>query len=168
MIPFSSGSVIALNTLADGSAGVPALLGFGNSNSGPDNLGPTIDLTSNGATLNFAFSVSKSGTLSSFAAFFTLSDPLTIVGTTITIFAELYESTTGGNIFTPLAGSTVTLVPPYTGTPQTGDSASVLTTGLSIPVTAGSRLLMVFYATATGLSLANSLSGYASAGITID
>jgi BclB C-terminal domain-containing protein len=168
MIPFASGSVLALNTLGDGSAGVPALLGFGSSNSGPDNLGPTIDLTSNGATLNFAFSLSNSGTVTSIAAFFSLSDPLTIVGTTITISAQLYESTTLDNIFTPLAGSTVTLAPAFTGTPATGDSSSVLATGLSIPVTAGSRLLMVISATAAGASLANSLSGYASAGITID
>jgi hypothetical protein len=38
---------------------------------------------------------------------------------------------------------------------------------LAIPVTAQTRLLMVFSATATGASLLNTVVGYASAGITI-
>ena len=44
---------------------------------------------------------------------------------------------------------------------------SGITTGLSIPVTAQSRLLMVFSATSSGLSLINTVVGYASAGIEI-
>jgi hypothetical protein len=38
---------------------------------------------------------------------------------------------------------------------------------LAIPVTAQTRLLLVFSATATGLSLVNTIVGYASAGVTI-
>jgi hypothetical protein len=38
---------------------------------------------------------------------------------------------------------------------------------LAIPVTAQTRLLLVFSATAAGLSLINTVTGYASAGVTI-
>ena len=42
-----------------------------------------------------------------------------------------------------------------------------LAKNLNIPVTSQNRLLMVYSASATGLSLVNTITGYASAGITI-
>jgi BclB C-terminal domain-containing protein len=80
----------------------------------------------------------------------------------------LYSSTTPDNTFTPIPGALVTLAPPLTGVLGVGTISNGLTTGLTIPVTPQTRLLMVFSATATGASLINTVIGYASAGITIE
>ena len=57
----------------------------------------------------------------------------------------------------------VTLAPALSGLISIGDISSGSTTGLSIPVTMNTRLLLVFSTTATGLNLVNSVVGYASA-----
>jgi BclB C-terminal domain-containing protein len=131
-------------------------------------LGATIDLTgAEGELLNFAFSVPRAGTITSIAAFFSTVAALSLVGTTVTITAQLYESTTPNNNFNFVPGTTVTLVPSLTGILSLGTVSNALLTGLSIPVAAQTRLLMVFSASATGVSLINTVDGYASAGITI-
>jgi hypothetical protein len=43
-----------------------------------------------------------------------------------------------------------------------------MTTGMAIPVTPQTRLLMVYSATAAGATLVTSVSGYASAGVYIE
>ncbi len=48
-----------------------------------------------------------------------------------------------------------------------GSISSVIVTGLNIPVVAGNRYLLVFSSTATGLTLINTVVGYASAGLNI-
>ncbi|HEY8911148.1 MAG TPA: hypothetical protein VIM51_12860 [Desulfosporosinus sp.] len=48
-----------------------------------------------------------------------------------------------------------------------GTISNAILTELAISVTAQTRLLMVFSATAAGLSLINTVSGYASAGVVI-
>ena len=58
----------------------------------------------------------------------------------------------------------MTLAPPFTGILAIGTVSEGLTTGLSIPVTAGERLLMVFSADVTaGLDIATVIAGYGSA-----
>lgn len=140
-------------------------MGFGNSSSSSSNLGSTIDLTT---SLNFAFSVPRDGTITSIAAYFSTSAALTLIGSTITITAQLYQSTTPNNIFSPIPGAVVTLAPALTGIVAIGLTSSGITTGLSIPVTAQTRLLLVYSCTAAGLSLVNTVSGYASAGVNIN
>jgi hypothetical protein len=61
-----------------------------------------------------------------------------------------------------------TLAPPLTGVVGIGATSNGLTTGLSIPVTAETRLLMVFTATVTaGIDVAALITGFASAGVNI-
>ena len=68
-----------------------------------------------------------------------------------------------------LAGTPVALAPALTGVLAVGDVASGILTGLSVPVTAGSRLLIVFSAAVTGgIDIATILTGFASAGVTIE
>ena len=81
--------------------------------------------------------------------------------------AQLYQSVTPNNTFTPVPGAEVTLAPALTGIISIGDISSGETTGLSIPVTAGTRLLWVMSATADGLSLVNTVAGYTSGGMTV-
>jgi len=89
------------------------------------------------------------------------------VGSTVTITAQLFQSTTPNDTFTPVVGAVVTLAPALTGIVAIGTTSNGTTTGLSIPVTNQTRLLLVFSITATGLSLLNTVTGFASAGIAI-
>lgn len=170
IIPFSSGLPVTMTTVAGGLVGTSALLGFGSSVSGVSLLGgSTIDLTGAGGTLlNFAFVSPRSGTITSMAAQFSTTAALSLVGTTVTVTAQLYSAPAGSNSFSPVPGATVTLAPAITGVIAIGNVSNGITTGLSIPVTAGSRYLMVFSATAAGLSLVNSAVGYGSAGLNIN
>ncbi|CAH1059381.1 hypothetical protein [Paenibacillus pseudetheri] len=80
--------------------------------------------------------------------------------------AQLYQSATSNNTFTPIPGAIVPL-PSITGTIILGTFVSGITNGINFAVTPQTRLLMVFSATATGLTLVNTVTGYASAGFTI-
>jgi len=168
IIPYSSGLPVTLTTVLGGLAGTNALVGFGSSAAGVSVLGGTIDLTgAAGTLLNFAFSVPRAGTITSLAGYFSNTLSLALVGSTVTIQAQLYRSTTPNNTFTAVPGATVTLAPGLTGIVSLGQTANGVTSGLNIPVNAQDRLLLVFSATASGLSLLNTVVGYASAGLTI-
>jgi BclB C-terminal domain-containing protein len=168
IIPFASGTPIVMTTIAGGLVGTGGVLGFGSSVSGVSLTGGTIDLTGGvGLLLNFAFSMPRDGTITSIAAYYSNVVALDLTGSTITISAELYSSSTPDNIFIPVPGTQVTLAPDLTGAVALGATSNGILSGLSIPITAETRLLMVISATAAGLSLINVVTGYASAGITI-
>lgn len=170
IIPYASGLPIVMTTVLGGVVGTVSLVGFGNSLPGITLLGGAIDLTGPiaGGLLNFAFSVPRAGTITSIAAYFSNLIALDVVDTTITITAQLYQSTTPNNTFTPIPGASVTLAPPLSGALLgVGGISNNIATGLAIPVAPQTRLLMVFSATAAGLTLANTVTGYASAGVTI-
>ena len=158
-----------MTTIAGGLVGTTSLLGFGSSATGISLVGGAIDLTGTvlGPLINFAFSVPRDGTITSIAAYFSNTVALALVGTTITLTAQLFSSTTPDNIFTPIPGASVTLAPALTGVVNLGDTSNGITTGLAIPVTEETRLLLVFSATADGVTLINVVTGYASGGITI-
>jgi BclB C-terminal domain-containing protein len=164
IIPYSSGSAISVTTISGGLSGTVAVLGFGNSTSGITS-GATIDMTSNP---NFAFSMPRNGTITSVSAYFTNTTAMSLIGTTVMLNVQVYTSTTPDNVFSPVAGSTVTLAPAYTGIDAIGSVSNGIITGLSIPVTAQTRVLVVVSATATGIGLNNTVTGYASAGLTIE
>jgi BclB C-terminal domain-containing protein len=148
--------------------GTSSLIGFGTAATGVNILTGTIDLTGGpGVLINEAFSVPRDGTITSIAAYFSTTLALTLVGTTVTITAQLYESTTPDNTFTAIPGAVVTLAPPLTGVLAIGTVSSGIATGLSIPVTPETRLLLVFSSTAAGLDLLTTVAGYASAGVNI-
>ncbi|MCW5833088.1 MAG: hypothetical protein KIS78_11860, partial [Labilithrix sp.] len=168
VIPFASGLPVALTTIAGGLAGTPAFIGFGSSAPGLTILGATIDLSGGpGILLNQAFSMPVDGTITSLASYFSTTAALSLVGSTVTVRAQLYSSVTPDNTFAPIPGAEVTLAPPLTGIVSLGTISSGETTGLSIPVTGGTRLLWVVSATADGLSLVNAVAGYTSGGMTV-
>ncbi|HCQ5551803.1 TPA: spore surface glycoprotein BclB, partial [Clostridioides difficile] len=169
IIPFASGIPLSLTTIAGGLVGTPGFVGFGSSAPGVNIVGGVIDLTNAAGTLtNFAFSMPRAGTITSISAYFSTTAALSIVGSTITITATLYQSTAPNNSFTAVPGATVTLAPPLTGILSVGSISSGIVTGLNIAATAETRFLLVFTATASGLSLVNTVEGYASAGISIN
>jgi BclB C-terminal domain-containing protein len=144
-------------------------VGFGNSGPTALLLGNTLDLTgAAGTLLNFAFSVPRDGIITSIAAYFSTTAAVTLIGTTVTIYAQLFSSTTPDNTFTAVPGTQVILSPSLNGLITIGQISNALLTGLAVPVTAGTRLLLAFYITADGATLINTVAGYGSAGITID
>ncbi len=78
--------------------------------------------------MNFAFSVPRAGTITSIAAYFSTTLALSLLGTTVTITAQLYSSTTPNNIFTAIPGASVTLAPPLTGVLALGTISNGITT----------------------------------------
>jgi BclB C-terminal domain-containing protein len=66
------------------------------------------------------------------------------------------------------AGTLISLTPALSGIVSIGTLLNGTLTGLNIPVTAQTRLMLVFSATASGLSLLNTVAGYASAGLSIN
>lgn len=170
IIPFSSGLPVVLTTIAGGLVGTTGAVAFGNSASGISLLGGAIDLTGTalGPVLNMAFSVPRDGVITSLSGYFSNTVALSLVGSTVTITGQLYSSTTPNNTFTAIPGATVILSPSLTGIIGLGNTSSGIASGLSIPVTAGTRLMMVFSATAAGITLINTVTGYASGGVAID
>lgn len=166
IIPFSSGLPVTMTTIAGGLSGNMATIGFG-SYGQVMSLGGTIDLTGAGGVLaNLAFSVPRSGTLTAVSAYFSTSQAMSLVGTTLRVQAQLYASTAPDNIFTSVPGALVSFQP-MSGILSTGTTGSASITGLNIPVSPNTRYLMVFSSTSTGLTLVNTVVGYASAGINI-
>ena len=151
-----------MTTVLGGLLNTSAIMGFGDSASNISILGGIIDLTGGpGIPLAYAFSMPQDGTITSLSAYFSTTLSLSLVGSTVTITGQLYESTAPNNTFTPIPGAIVTLAPPFTGILAIGTISNGITTGLSIPVTAQTRLLMVFSASVTaGLDIATVISGY--------
>ena len=169
IIPFASGLPVALTTIAGGLAGLPAFVGFGSSAQGLTVLGSSINITNAAGTLsNFAFQVPRAGTITSFSAFFSTTAALSLVGSTVAVNAQIYQSTTPNNVFSPIPGTLINLTPSLTGIISIGTLLNGSLTGLNIPVTAGTRLMLVFSASASGLTLVNTVVGYASAGLSIN
>lgn len=168
IIPYASGLPVALATVLGGLLNTSALVGFGSSVNGiAIGNGGIIDLTgAAGTLLNMAYSVPRDGVITSMSGFFSTTVALNLVGSTVTITAQLYQSTSPDNDFTAVPGAIVTLAPPLTGILALGTISSGTTTGLNIPITAGSRLLLVFSASG-GSGILTTVAGYASAGVSI-
>ena len=82
--------------------------------------------------------------------------------------AQIYQSTTPNNVFSPIAGTQISLTPSLSGVLAVGTLLNGSLTGLNIPVTAQTRLMLVLSASASGLALLNTVTGYASAGLSIN
>lgn len=165
IIPFASGAPIIMTSIAGGAVGIPSMIGFGNGELALSNLTPTINIQ---GINSMAFSVPRDGTITAIAAYFSTTAALALLDSTVTVLVQLYESTTPDDNFSLIVGSDVTLAPPLTGLlVPAGTVSSGLVTGLSLPVTAGSRLLLVYSITSTGVTLINTVSGVASAGVSI-
>nr|WP_250230262.1 exosporium glycoprotein BclB-related protein [Anaeropeptidivorans aminofermentans] len=154
-----------MSTVLGGLLNTSSAIGFGLNLPGIAAASGTISLL--GLT-NLAFSVPRDGVITSLAGYLSISAGLSLIGSTVTVSAQLFQSTTPNDTFVAVPGAVVTLAPPLTGLISIGDVSSGVTTGLNIPVTAGTRLLLVFSAEVTaGLDIAAAIAGYASAGLGI-
>ncbi|WP_304488709.1 exosporium glycoprotein BclB-related protein [Dyadobacter sp. CY261] len=165
IIPYASGAPIVMTTILGGLVGTTSVVGFGSSAPGISLVGGVIDAT---LLTNFAFVAPRAGTITSLSGFFSNTVGLALIGTSLNIQAQLFSAPVGSNSFSPVPGAVVNLAPALSGILSVGFTASGTTSGLSIPVTAGQRFLLVYSATATGIGLINTVTGYASAGVGID
>ncbi len=171
MMPYASGIAPVVLTSLNSIVGVEtgALVGFGNSMSAVDLTPGNIDLgVANG---NFAFTMARAGTLTSIAATFSNIALLTLPTSNIIIHAEVYTAPAGSNIFTPIDGVDLTNITP---TPILGVIAvGTMFEGikpLNMSVGAQERVLVVFSVSSTGtpLPLLQVVTGFASAGVTME
>ncbi len=165
IIPFASGAVTTLTTELGGQPGTQALIGFGSSQSAPL-VNDEIDVA---GSSSYACMVPKDTTITTISAYHSLATDLNFGGSTVTISAHLYSSTTPNDVFQLVPGSTVTLSPSLAGSELAGFVSSNTVANLSIPVAAGTRLMVVFSAEITaGNDAEFVISGYASAGISLE
>jgi len=114
----------------------------------------------------------RSGTLTEVSAYFCETAAVNLIGFGVTIFADVYTSTTPNNTFSFIPAATVTLAPELTGSVSAGTIRTGSTTGLSIPLSANTLVLVVFTARVTSIGgffdIAQDFTGFASAGIVIE
>lgn len=96
----------------------------------------------------------RDGTLSSVSFHISTTTAAFLFGTTITLQARVYRATadnpSASNFFLPIAGSLVIANPPLPEFVPMGTTAQGSLSGLSIPVAAGDRLLLVISAQSIG------------------
>jgi BclB C-terminal domain-containing protein len=153
-------------TIAGGLVGQVGVLPLDGDQAGSAELaGPTLDLTGGSGQVVPAQTFPTDETIESMTVFSSTTIAQALIGTTVTVTAQLYTSSTPDNTFVPVPGASVTAAPPLTGVLSIGTVSSGMTTGLSIPVTAGTRGVIVISVTAAGISLINAVPMYASASI---
>lgn len=164
-------SILSSNTegeaVATTSGGAPANLTVipvngVNTVNGVTTSGGAIDLTSQGTT---GQPITRDSTITSFSAFASTTSALSLVGTTVTLTAQVWQSTTPDNQYTPIPGAQVTFTPALTGIIAIGTVSNGSTTGLNIPVTAGTNLIVVFSASAAGINLNNTIRANVATGL---
>ncbi|RNL64376.1 hypothetical protein EFK50_07575 [Nocardioides marmoriginsengisoli] len=153
----SSGAAPAVaTTVLGGLAGTGAALPLSGAfvENGVTLTGGTIDSTSLGVPQVFP----RDGTVTAVTGRAVLSNALSLIGTTVTLQAQLYTSSSGGTTMTPVPGTQCILTPALTGVLTIGTVLDCSVTGLSIPVTQGTNAMMVVTATAAGISLVNTVT----------
>lgn len=162
----SSGEPVVPTTIPGGLANVVGVLPLDGDQAGSAELtGGALDLTGTSGQVVPAQTFPTNETIETMTVFTSTTAAQALVGTTVTVTAQLYTSATPNNAFSPVPGASVTAAPPLTGVVSIGTVSSGMTTGLSIPVTAGTRGVIVISVTAAGLSLVNTVPMYASASI---
>jgi BclB C-terminal domain-containing protein len=104
--------------------------------------------------------------LTSVSASFSSTSTLSLIGSTITLTAEVFTSPTPDDVYTAVPGAICTMAPALTGILTVGTLANCITTGLSIPVTAQTKVIVVVTATVTaGLDVNTTVEGGVSVGV---
>jgi BclB C-terminal domain-containing protein len=102
--------------------------------------------------------VPRAMTLTRLTGWFVVRNAMALIGSTISVDAQLYLAPSSSDTPTAVPGAACTAAPALTGIIAVGTTMSCNVTGLSIPVTAESTGYIVVSATAAGLSLINAVS----------
>ena len=165
VVAFASGGSVNLTTGPSGEAGQPCLLGFGSFAQLPGPL--TAQLPSGAETSAFSFPLPAAASLTGVAAAFRSAFPLSLPGTVLNISLIVFAAAPGAQTFTPVAESTLTLSPPATGDVPAGQLFSAVSAPFSVSLPAGTQLLPVLYASASGDDPSQIVSGQASASLSL-
>jgi hypothetical protein len=120
-------------------------------------IGGTIDSGGGQPTAALIQVVPQNLTVTSLAFSYDTSVAQSLVGSTLTLTAQLYRVDMNSYLAVPLAGAFCDGVPALTGVVAAHTRGSCQVTGLSIPVASSSGLFVVVSATATGVALINSV-----------
>lgn len=163
IIPFTSGTPMAITTNTDGSPNIVGMLAFGSYSAGYIVDGQ-IDVLSD----NTPFVLPRDGIIHAISGFFGTRDDLNLADATVAVTLQLYSASSSDTFFSLVPGITLTLAPAFTGNVPTGSNTFVDSPELSIPVTRGTRLMLVYHSSVVdGTPAQTVLLGYASAGISI-
>lgn len=163
IIPFSSGTVPALLvTAVGGLIGTTSLIGFGSAIPGISVVNNQIELLA--PLLNAAFSVPRSGNITSISASFRATVAVDLLGDA-TVNARIYHAPAGSKTFT--ATDAAVNLTPLSGLLAIDEVVFGHAEDFApVNLAPGDRLLMVF--SVTGPTVATTLTGAASAGINIE
>lgn len=163
----SSGVPATMTTLLGGLVGTTTVLPLSGQGSaaGIALTGITVDLTGGPGVPLAGGSIARDIVLTDMHAAFSTAVGLSLPLSTVTVTAQLYTSPLCNNMYTPVPGALVTLAPPLTGVVALGTLSQGLTTGLAIPIAAGTCAVNVVSVTEAGGLIASTVSGYASVGI---
>ncbi|TBL81024.1 cadherin-like beta sandwich domain-containing protein [Paenibacillus thalictri] len=164
---FSFTGTSTVTTLLGGLAGPYSVLGT----SGGENISTvyqssSMDLSTNSTALAHAQVVSQGSTLKKFSAKFKNNLAMTLVGSALTVYAEVFADDNNDGVFEPKAS--LTLTPDYTGVVAIEEQVAENQDNLNVSITAGSKLLVVFHMTASGLMLVNAVPGTVEATLVLE
>ncbi len=110
----------------------------------------------------------RNGTITSIAVYFSVTSVVGVGIGDYIIHAQLFRSDTPDNIFEPLVTTDISLTPSFVGPTISLGEIATGSISVDIPITIEDRLLLVFFVEPPTASVASSIIGYASAGITIE
>ena len=160
IIGFSSLTEVAVNTDEGGQPGVFSGVGSNGSLFFSPQAGQ-IDLTT---LANIAPSMPRDGTITSLHAYYGFTRNFDLINTNVTIRAELWTSATFDNIFKP-SGIVVRLE--LNGNYPIGRVAQGTTGVISVPITLGTRYMLVFSGAAIGQNQVILAVGQAGGGLAV-
>ena len=159
----SSTSLVAPTTIAGGLAGVQPVVPISGATlttvPNASLIGLNVDLSN---LLGVAQVFPQSGTVSTIHGDFANTAALSLVGSTVTVTATLYVAPAGS---VQAAPTTLSCSASYTGIITLGTVTTCTPSGGPVAITAGDKGIIVFSATATGVSLVNVAAIGATVGI---
>jgi len=167
IIPFVSGTPLNLAFNNIGLQPSIGLLGFGGSTSGDYSPGSSLGSIVT-PSVSYSLSMPRAGTITSITAYFSTTTPLSLGSHTLNVWTSIYASSVPNDTFSYVGNTTLVLAPTMTGNVPVGTTMHGILSGLNIPVAAETRLLFVFFLLSRDDFTGITLSGNASAGITID
>jgi BclB C-terminal domain-containing protein len=165
----SSGTAGTLTTPVGGLVGIVTVLPLSGAASSPGDpmYDGTIDTASADGNLGSMVQVfPTTTTLTSIAGRASITVPMNMLATVVNLRVQLYEAPSNSNLMTPVPGASCDMAPGLTGVVSAGVVSSCVTTGLSIPIAAGTPAILVVSATSNGLSVLDTVVGQFAASIT--
>lgn len=173
IIPLSSGTSFRVSVNQFGRTFFSSTIGFGNNGTGFIE-GNTFFINYSALSPSVFFPVPRSGTITDVSTFFRYAGPSNQeidFDVTVMLHSQIFAAPSGTDVFQAIPDTLITFDTGITRNTSVGTTMHGITTDLSIPILAETRLLMVFFATSTRTNslsrLDTDIRGFGSAGINI-